>query len=100
MAALPVGGASALGSAGMSPDSKPKNAEEAARQFEALLIAQMLHSTREAASDGDPDDDSSSETMFDVAGQHFAQMLANSGGLGLAKLIVKGLDRDQEAAGR
>src|SRR5262249_7506703 len=37
---------------------KPKNAAEAARQFEAILIAQMLHNAR-------PDDeDSTTETMW------------------------------------
>ncbi len=37
------------------------------------------------------DEDSSSETMFELAGLQFAQMLANHGGFGLAKLIAKGL---------
>ena len=69
---------------------KPKNGAEAAKQFEGLLIAQMLRSAREASqAEGG---DSTSETMFDVAGQQFAQVLANHGGLGLAKLIAKGLD--------
>jgi Rod binding domain-containing protein len=69
-------------------EAKPKNAAEAARQFEALLIAQMLRSARESMQDGD----STAETMFDVAGQQFAQMLANNGGLGLAKIVTKSLD--------
>jgi Rod binding domain-containing protein len=68
---------------------KPKNAAEAAKQFEGLLIAQMLRSAREVA--GSESDDPTAETMFDVAGQQFAQMLADRGGLGLAKLIAKGL---------
>jgi len=71
------------------PEAKPKNAAEAAKQFEALLIAQMLRSARESAGG---DQDSTSETMFDVAGQQFAQMLANNGGLGLAKMIAKSLE--------
>jgi hypothetical protein len=29
--------------------------------------------------------------MFDLAGQHFAQMLADREGLGLAKLVAKSL---------
>lgn len=69
-------------------EAKPKNAAEAARQFEALLIAQMLRSARESMQDGD----TTAETMFDVAGQQFAQMLANNGGLGLAKIVTKSLD--------
>ena len=74
-------------------ESKPKNAAEAAKQFEALLIAQMLRTAHESDSGSLDEDSSSSETMFDVAGQQFAQVLANSGGLGLAKMIVQGLQR-------
>ena len=70
-------------------DAQPKNTEEAARQFEALLIDQMLRSARETTSE---EDDSEADTMFDVAGQQFAQMLADRGGLGLAKLITRGLN--------
>ena len=69
--------------------AKPKNAQEAATQFEGLLIAQMLRSAKEASASDEKDP--TSETMFDLAGQHFAQMLADRGGLGLAKLIAKSL---------
>jgi Rod binding domain-containing protein len=57
----------------------------------------MLRSAREAASE---QDDSTAETMFDVAGQQFAQMLADRGGLGLAKLITRGLKPVTEAKNR
>lgn len=93
--------AAPLASAPASPElpsdgqSKPKNAAEAAKQFEALLIAQMLRTARESAGDSLNDGDSSSaDTMFDVAGQQFAQVLANSGGLGLAKMITAGLQKE------
>jgi len=69
-------------------------AEGAAKQFEALMIAQMLRTAREDTED----QDSSASTMLDVAGQQFSQVLANNGGLGLAKLIVKGLNQGQEDA--
>jgi flagellar protein FlgJ len=65
----------------------PTKVEGAAKQFEALMIAQMLKTARENTEDGD----SSSSTMLDVADQQFSQVLANNGGLGLANLIVKGL---------
>jgi Rod binding domain-containing protein len=68
----------------------PKNAAESAKQFEALLIAQMLRTAREASED--EGGDSTGETMLDVAGQQFAQMLADRGGFGLAKVIERGLD--------
>ncbi len=69
---------------------KPTKAAGAAEQFEALLLGQMLRSAHET-SEGD-DADSSSDTMLDVANQQFAQLLAKSGGVGMAKMIVKGLN--------
>ena len=69
----------------------PSKVEDAARQFEALMIAQMLRTARENTEDPD----SSASTMLDVADQQFSHVLANNGGLGLAKLIVKGLDQGQ-----
>lgn len=72
----------------------PKNAAEAAKQFEALLIAQMLRTAHESSSGSlDDEQDSSEDTMFDVAGQQFAQVLANNGGLGLAKMVLHGLQQ-------
>ena len=68
--------------------------EGAAKQFEALMIAQMLRTAREDTEAGN----SSSSTMLDVADQQFSQVLANNGGLGLAKLIVKGLNQGQSNA--
>ena len=79
--------------ASISPtEPRPRSATEAAKQFEALLIAQMMRSAHEStgASLG-PDQDSTSDTMWDVAAQQFAKLLASNGGLGLAKLIQKGI---------
>ena len=73
---------------------RPKDAAEAAQQFEALLIAQMLREAH-ASSDGSfgEEGDSTGETMWDLAAQQFSQLLAGRGGLGLSKMIVQGLDR-------
>jgi Rod binding domain-containing protein len=65
----------------------PTKIEGAAKQFEALMIAQMLRTARENTEDAD----STGSTMLDVADQQFSQVLANNGGFGLAKLIVNGL---------
>jgi Rod binding domain-containing protein len=74
--------------------SAPTKVEGAAKQFEALMIAQMLRTAREDTEDGN----SSSSTMLDLADQQFSQVLANNGGLGLAKLIVQGLNQGQTNA--
>ena len=76
---------------------KPTKTAEAAKQFEALLIGQMLRSVREASSD---EEDSAGSTMLDVADQQFSQLLANNGGLGLAKMVVSGLEKGEENAHR
>lgn len=74
---------------GTPSSSKPKTPFDAAKQFESLLIAQMLRVARESMS-GD-DSNSTAETMFDVAGQQFAEMLADRGGFGLSRIIESGL---------
>lgn len=81
------------GAAALMTDSQPKptKAKDAAQQFEALLIGQMLRSAHEASQDADAD--SSGETMLDLANQQFSQVLAKNGGMGLANLIVKGLQK-------
>jgi Rod binding domain-containing protein len=80
---------------GMVAEPKPTKIEDAARQFESILIAQMLRSGRESASAmGEEDEsDSGGSTMLEVAEQQFAQMLARQGGLGLARLVTAGLER-------
>lgn len=77
-------------------EKKPPKAEDAAKQFEALLIGQMMRSAREASYDDD--DDSAGTTMLDVADQQFSQLLANGGGFGLARMIAGGLTSTQGAS--
>lgn len=76
----------------LSPHQDSAKAHEAAVQFEALLIGQLLQSVREASS-GDPSlgGDQAGGSLLDLGQQEFAQMLAAKGGLGLAKLIEQGL---------
>ncbi len=67
---------------------KPKTIPEAAQQFEALLLGQMLRDVGPRDSE-----DPTSEPMWDMAAQQFAQVLSKNGGFGLAKLITGGLER-------
>lgn len=67
-----------------APDpARPKDARQAATQFEALLLGQMLRAAHEAQES----EDQTAETMWDVAAQQFAQVMAENGGIGLARLI-------------
>jgi Rod binding domain-containing protein len=76
-------------------DPKPKSTEEAARQFEALLISQMLRTARESAGAGlgsEEDGGNEAGTMMDLAEQQFAKLMAQNGGLGLTRLMMQGLE--------
>jgi len=81
-----------------APDD-PAKVHDAAQQFEALLIGQILRSERESG-DGwlGSGGDSASDCATDYAEQQFATLLARQGGLGLASLISTGLQSAQAAA--
>ena len=82
--------------AGVSPKSRdtPERIEKAARDFEALLIGQMLKMARESeggiTGDADEEDETNS-TMIELGEQQLAQALSASGGLGIAKIVIAGL---------
>ena len=81
-----------------STEQDPAKIREAAQQFEALLIEQMMKSARESGT-GDwagGSEDQSGESMSEMAEQQFAQVLASNGGLGLAKLVADGLERKRQ----
>jgi Rod binding domain-containing protein len=74
------------------PSRDPQKIADAARQFESLLIAQMVRSMREAECALSGGEDSANATAMEMAEQQFSQVLAANGGLGLASLVVKGLE--------
>ena len=89
--ATPAAGEKATG-AGRRED--PARVLETARQFESLLIAQLMKSIREG-SEGwlGSGADQASEAAIGLAEEQFAQALAHQGGLGLASLVESGLER-------
>jgi peptidoglycan hydrolase FlgJ len=71
----------------------PTNAQEAAQQFEALLLGQMLRSERETGNGWlGSGGDSSADSAIDFAEQQLALLLARQGGLGLSGLIASKLE--------
>ena len=74
------------------PKDDPAKVLGAAKQFEALLIGQMMKSMHDADGGwlGTGDDESASSAM-EYGQEVFAQSMAQSGGLGLASFIAKGL---------
>jgi len=82
------------------PDD-PEKVKQAATQFEALLIAQMLKSMRAASSDGwlGTGDDQAGMTMMELGEESLAQMMAQQGGLGLASMVARGLQSTSGGTG-
>ncbi|HEY1335950.1 MAG TPA: hypothetical protein VGF59_00505 [Bryobacteraceae bacterium] len=75
--------------------TSPARIRDAAEQFEALLLTQILHAARESGTGWlGSNEDASGDCTTDFAEQRFAAILAQQGGFGLAALISRGLDRD------
>jgi Rod binding domain-containing protein len=75
-------------------ENKPGTVENAAREFEALLITEMLRAAR-----GDESgwlgagEDSTASSAMEMAEEFLARALSAQGGLGLASVIRQGLDQ-------
>jgi len=83
---------SGLPAANASAARGPKSVQEAAGQFEALLIAQLLKAARgEASGWMGTGEDTGDATASALAEEQFAQALAQNGGLGLSSQIVSSL---------
>lgn len=92
---MTVGGIRPVPNAPPERDGRPERIEDAARQFEALLISQLLKSMREAGSGWlGTGDDSTSSSAMELAEEQLAQSLSAQGGLGLARLVAGGLRKD------
>ena len=78
-------------------DVKPTKVRDAAQQFEALLIGQILRSVRESGGGWLGSSDASADCAAEYAEQQFAAVIAQRGGLGLADLIAQGLDRKADS---
>ena len=75
--------------------SGPSKIADAAKQFEALMLSQILKAARESSDGGwlGTGEDHAGELALDMAEQQFAQAMSARGGLGIAKLVTAGLER-------
>ena len=96
---LPVSSSSSAGIAlsnGAVPrkTDSPEKIKDAATQFEALMIGQLLKAAHDESGDESlgGDSDPASASAMDFANDYFARAMAAKGGLGLSNMIVTGLE--------
>lgn len=78
----------------------PEKIAGAAKQFEALMVGQILKTARESSGgnwlgDQDGDDDQTGSLVMELAEQGFSQAIAARGGLGIAKMVTQNLEHGQ-----
>jgi Rod binding domain-containing protein len=90
----------ALESASSKSTDTPEKILGVAKQFEALMVGQILKSAREASgggwlSDEDSQDDQTGSLVMEMAEQGFSQAIAARGGLGIAKMVTAQIERGE-----
>ncbi|MDD3352786.1 flagellar assembly peptidoglycan hydrolase FlgJ [Zoogloea sp.] len=81
----------------LSRDRSPEATKEAAKQFEALLLQQVLKSMRDATPKGGMFDNEQTKMYQSMLDQQLSLQLATrSGGLGLARVIERQLGGDKK----
>lgn len=80
------------------PNLKPGDkTAAAAKDFEALLLGQILKSSHGDSGWLGADDDDAGSAAIGFSEEQLANSMASSGGLGLARLIRSGIASQQEA---
>lgn len=76
----------------------PKGLEAVAREFEAMLIGQMLKQMREASLGDGLFDNDQSDMYLEMQDQEFARAMSQGDGLGLREVLMRQLSAQQPAA--
>jgi murein DD-endopeptidase MepM/ murein hydrolase activator NlpD len=85
-----------------APGDSPARVAELAHQFESLFIAQMLRQMRQSltmAGDEEGENGHQFGAMTDTIDTQLAQQLSAAGGIGIADVIMKAFDREQDVRG-
>ncbi len=84
-----------------TPDDRRAQLASIAAEFESLLLGQMLGAMRQSAKWGNEDAEEGfgSQALFDVVDVELVSELSRSGGLGLGRELLKGLDRSYGPGG-
>ncbi len=80
--------------------TKGMSVEEAAREFEAMLVAQLLKTAREAGKMSEDDNEAAgSENYREFAEKYLAQAIAATDAFGFSQLMVKDLTKTSGISG-
>jgi Rod binding domain-containing protein len=82
----------------------PEKISAVAKQFEALMIGQILKSARESSGGGwlgdeSDQDDQTGSLVMELGEQGLSQAMAAHGGLGIAKMVTANLERGHSKNG-
>jgi Rod binding domain-containing protein len=76
-----------------TPAGAKVDAAAAAQEFEALLIAQLLKTARQAGEAlGEKSQQTGVEGYLELAEQHIARVMAQRGAFGIAQIVSNGLE--------
>lgn len=92
---IAAGASTAIDALGQQQVHGLSKAAGAAKDFEALLIGQMLRSMHEGGGWLGTGDDQAGEAAIGLGEEQLARSLAASGGLGLSRLIESGLRKEE-----
>lgn len=79
------------------PSTDTDKTVKAAKDFESLLLGQILKSVHEENGWLDSDDDEAGSAAISLGEEQLARMMSASGGIGISKLIEKGLQANTTA---
>ena len=74
------------------PDAKREQLKAAAKAFEAVFLRQMIGSMRQANLGDDILGGAASETFTEMSDSKLADSMAETGGFGIAELLLKQFD--------
>jgi peptidoglycan hydrolase FlgJ len=72
--------------------------EDAAQQFEAMLMQEILKPMHkgEDSGDGEKSDDSASDTISGFGAEALAKAVSRNGGIGIARQVVRQVSQERE----
>src|SRR5579871_6342071 len=86
--------------AAVTAANDPVKIRNAAKDFESLMIGQILKAAHESSEGGwlGDDDDQAGSMAVELADERFAQTIAAGGSLGISKLVEKFLEKSPKTA--